>query len=311
MNTDQANDGGTFNTPADYVESEGSDIVIMLDNYATGSSAPRINYGDTDVLGSTNTTVGAQLDANTHSGVITWDETSYAVGDAATVTITDADLNTDPATVETYVGDSSFTTGTDMFTIQCDDAVCSTDVTVLLVEDGTDSDTFVGVFTVPGDIGEDMEVGYRDTRDATGVATIWYATATIGSETGTVSLDRQVYPVPFDASEQKSGDNTAFPTSGDGSISDGDVTVWVSVTDSDYTGTTLSASGGLVTIKLISGTDTDTIYTAGDTLANAAASDYILGPLTETAQGSNVYEVSFSLDELQQFASGILYSRYN
>ena len=46
------------------------------------------------------------------------------------------------------------------------------------------------------------------TRDAAGVATIWYATATIGSTTGTVSMDRQVYPVPFDLNELKEGDNT-------------------------------------------------------------------------------------------------------
>ena len=299
MNTVQASDGGTFKTPADYTVSDGSDLIIMLDNYATGSSAPRINYGDTDVLGSANTTVGAQLDANTHSGVVSWDQTSYAVGDAATVTIVDPDLNVDSALVETYVGDGSFTAGTDMFAVTCDDAACTSAATIKLVEDGTDSDTFVGVFTVTDDIGEDMEIGYRDTRDATGVATIWYSTATIGSSTGTVSLDRQVYPVPFDASEQKSGDNTAFPTSGDGSISDGDVTVTVAVTDPDTTGTTLSASGGLVTIKLITGNTTTTIYTAGDTKANAAASGTILGPLSEIEQGSNVYEISFTLDETQ------------
>ena len=43
-------------------------------------------------------------------------------------------------------------------------------VTVKLVEDGPDSDTFIGVFTVTDDIGEDMEIGYRDSRDANGVA---------------------------------------------------------------------------------------------------------------------------------------------
>ena len=76
---------------------------------------------------------------------------------------------------------------------------------IKLVEDGPDSDTFVGVFTVTDDIGEDMEIGYRDSRDANGVATIWYATATIGSTTGTISMDRQVYPVPFTNSELKTG----------------------------------------------------------------------------------------------------------
>ena len=74
MNTDQANDGGTFKTPADFTESDGSDIIIMLDSYMTGTSAPRVNYGDVDVLGSqSGTTVGVQLDANTHTGVVSWD----------------------------------------------------------------------------------------------------------------------------------------------------------------------------------------------------------------------------------------------
>jgi len=56
--------------PAGFVTPDGSDVIIMLDNYATGSSSPRVNFGDTDVLGSTNVTVGAQLEANTHSGVV-------------------------------------------------------------------------------------------------------------------------------------------------------------------------------------------------------------------------------------------------
>ena len=34
-------------------------------------------------------------------------QTSYAVGDAATVSITDADLNTDSSVVEVYLGDGS------------------------------------------------------------------------------------------------------------------------------------------------------------------------------------------------------------
>ena len=41
-----------------------------------------------------------RLDAVTHNGVLSWDSTSYAVGDAATVTVVDADLNTDSSIVE-------------------------------------------------------------------------------------------------------------------------------------------------------------------------------------------------------------------
>ena len=71
---------------AGYTHPEDSDVIILLDNYLTGSSAPRANFGDTDVLGGTNVTIGAQADANTHSGVVTWDQNNYGVGDAATVT---------------------------------------------------------------------------------------------------------------------------------------------------------------------------------------------------------------------------------
>ena len=282
---------------AGYTHPEDADVIIMLDNYLTGSSAPRVNFGDTDVLGSTNVTVGAQADANTHSGVVTWDQSSYAVGDAATVTVVDADLNTDNTIIETYVGDSSLTAGTDIFTIQCNDAVCSTDVTVKLVEDGTDSDTFIGVFTVPDDIGEDMEIGYRDSRDGTGVATIWYATATIGSTTGTVSLDRQVYPVPFDNNELKEGDNTNLDDfNGDGTTGDdGDVTVWVQVTDPDFTDDQLKAASAPGTVNLITSGTTTAIYTFGGNVASGTE----LGPMNEVEQGSNVYEVSFTLDETQ------------
>ena len=61
------------------LQQDGSDLIIMLDNYATGSSSPRVNYGDTDVLGSNNVTVGAQLEANTHSGVVSFDGTTAMV----------------------------------------------------------------------------------------------------------------------------------------------------------------------------------------------------------------------------------------
>ncbi|SVA77731.1 uncharacterized protein METZ01_LOCUS130585, partial [marine metagenome] len=295
-------------TAADNVSTNSSDVTILLDNYKTGSSGIEVTYGDTDVLGSANVTVAPpKLDATTHSGVLTWDQTSYAVGDAATVSITDADLNTDSSIVETYVGDGSYTTGTDIFAVTCDDAACTGAVTIKLVEDGVDSDTFVGVFTVTDDIGTDMEIGYRDSRDAAGVATIWYATATIGSSTGTISMDRQVYPVPFDTNELKTGDNVAFSDwDGTGTTQDGDVTVTIAVTDPDETGTTIAKSTAPVTIKLITSGTTVTVGTAGGTTTGTAAAGNLcgdavagceFGPLTEVEQGSNVYEISITIDE--------------
>jgi hypothetical protein len=55
---------------------------------------------------------------------------------------------------------------------------------------------------------------------------------------------------------------------------------------------------------LITGSDSDTIYTAGDTKTNAAGSDYILGPLEEIEQGSNVYEIEITLDETNTMTTG-------
>jgi len=280
----------------------------MLDNYQTGTSGIEVTYGDTDVLGGANVTVApAKLDALTHNGVLSWDQTSYAVGDAATVTVTDADLNTDSSLVEVYLGDGSYTTGTDIFAVTCDDAACTSAATIKLVEDGVDSDTFVGVFTVTDDIGTDMEIGYRDSRDAAGVATIWYATATIGSSTGTISMDRQVYPVPFDTNELKTGANVAFADwDGTGATQDGDVTVTIAVTDPDETGTTIAKSSAPVTIKLITSGTTVTVGTAGGTVTGTAAAGNLcgdavagceFGPLTEVEQGSNVYEISITIDE--------------
>lgn len=108
----------TWLTAADSIGTNGADVTILLDNYKTGSSGIEVTYGDTDVLGSANVTVAPpKLDATTHNGVLSWDSTSYGVGDAATVTVVDADLNTDSSVVEVYLGDGSYTAGTDIFAV--------------------------------------------------------------------------------------------------------------------------------------------------------------------------------------------------
>ena len=44
--------------------------------------------------------------------------------------------------------------------------------------------------------GEDISATYYDFRDASGGTTEWGDSATIGADTGSVSFDRTVYPVP-------------------------------------------------------------------------------------------------------------------
>ena len=68
--------------------------------------------------------------------------------------------------------------------------------------------------------GESITVTYVDFRDETGGDSEWTDSATIGADTGSVSLDRTVYPVP-----------TAADT--DNNIEATQVTIAVAVDDSD------------------------------------------------------------------------------
>ena len=49
--------------------------------------------------------------------------------------------------------------------------------------------------------GESITVTYTDFRDETGGDSEWTDSATIGADTGSVSLDRTVYPVPTAAAD--------------------------------------------------------------------------------------------------------------
>ena len=96
----------------------------------------------------------------------------------------------------------------------------------------------------------------------------------------------------------KEGDNTNLDDfNGDGTTGDdGDVTIWVQVTDGDNTDDQLmSTTGNLGNVSLITDGTTTEIYTFGA----QAATGTELGPLNEIEQGSGVYELSFTLDETQ------------
>ena len=78
-----------------------------------------------------------------------------------------------------------------------------------LVESSKDSGVFTGSFQIPSDwcrpgserpettTGLDIEVNYQDFRDASGEMIEVGDSAAVGANTGSVSLDRTVYPVPF------------------------------------------------------------------------------------------------------------------
>jgi hypothetical protein len=176
-----------------------------------------------------------------------------------------------------------------------------------IIETSPSSGTFVGTFKVPNELGEDMEITYYESADVAGEAIEFYYSASISSNDGDVSFDQSVYPVPFGAGDLFLGSDSAQTT---GAKDSGNVTGTIIVTESDNTTDTLTTSAtgtaGTILVKLIQGTTSATIFTAGSA-TSAAASTLVpqeLGPLVETERGSYVYEVDFVVDSEQIGTTG-------
>ena len=128
-----------------------------------------------------------------------------------------------------------------------------------LLETGVATGVFTGSFEIPKEIcniddngkivtnndgdhepiqvsGKDIGVTYVDFRDASGQIVTVGDSAAIGASTGSISLDRTVYPVPFGASSDD-GDSMFKEHSnaeGDELIPEGKVKVIIKVNDPDY-----------------------------------------------------------------------------
>ena len=135
-----------------------------------------------------------------------------------------------------------------------------------LVETGVDTGVFTGDFQIPSQygarstgtcvvtstLGKDLEVNYVDYRDASGEIIEVGDGAGIRANTGSVSLDRTVYPVPFgeisdhstESSKSTPNNRSIFPISSTGissyldaaseTLGNGDLTIHVRVNDPDY-----------------------------------------------------------------------------
>ena len=209
----------------DNVDAIGNELDMILNTDYTGSDAPEFTYdGD-----------NASEDAPTNTGEVSVDASTYRVSDDVTITLTDADLNTDSGAREIYriVNSDGDTIEKRVASIAIGDLSCVSEITdVSLRETASDSGIFEGSFEVPdacgvdsdGDpiltTGESITITYVDFRDETGGDSEWTDSATIGADTGSVSLDRTVYPVP-----------TAADT--DDNIEATQVTIAVAVDDSD------------------------------------------------------------------------------
>ena len=209
------------------------------------------------------------------------DSETYRVADDVTITLTDADLNTDSGSKEIYqITDAAMK---DLVTIEIAGGECLYDDTtdditegiseVSLRETADDSGVFEGTFEVPaacGDTsttGESISVTYTDFRDDNGKDSEWSDSATIRADTGSVSLDRSVYPIPTAEDAEDEIEATK-------------VTVTISVDDSDEN-TSSSSREKIkgVTVKL----DGDDILTGAE-------------ELEETDSDSGIFETTVELD---------------
>ena len=209
-----------------------------------------------------------------------------------------------------------------------------------LIETGTDSGVFTGTFQIPADwcndgdepettTGLDIEVNYLDFRDASGEIIEVGFSAAVGAHTGSVSLDRTVYPVPFGEPRDFDGQparKSYFPihstgldgTGGLDYIASGDLIIHVRVTDPDFD---TSAAGqdsiaqavegtdntGPVKISVIRGSETVTLGFAGGPVSNdnyiydgiptIRDSDDVrqFGPIQEIAGDTGVFEADITI----------------
>ena len=323
LNVDQAATYAALNPIQDDI-----DMVVHLD--MTDEDSIRVNYLDLGADG-VSTQIADQQAAPTHSGSADLDLDSYKIADTVVVTIDDQDLNTDSELLDVYltkadqkVGDNS---GDHIMDITFDDQIwttkalgsCTGTVTgdeglqatgFTLVETAIDSGLFTGSFQVPTNFchsgsdtivavtGTDIEVNYNDFRDGSGNTIEVGDGASIRANTGSVSFDRTVYPVPFD-SDDFSEHSTA---SGSNDLAAGSVVVHISIEEPDADVSAFgedSISSSLIDVKisrgsLISANLASTTATILETEPSSGIFEYDLTLASNVIDGSGTGTTAFA-----------------
>ena len=320
------------------------DIIVHED--LTDEDAVELIYLDADGQG-IRTQTSAKINAPTYSGVVSFDGDNYKVADTVTITLEDKDLNTDSDVIDIYTVVSTGDVNIDTIGLAGNNRTLVLDVTFDDIRwdrcaDGegglgnvisglreTEKDT--GVFTTNFQIPEtycdaddasqsvtglDLEVNYKDFRDASGEEIEVGDSAGIRATTGSVSFDRTVYPVPFGQlgdSPDTEQSPSLFPVhaTSDGHLDAGILTVHVRVTDPDYD---ISGSGqdkiahgtnGPVKVMVTRGSETVLLGTAGGesargtniTLGDETDENITIeyGPILETAPDSGTFELDLPI----------------
>ena len=267
-----------------------SDAIILISD----DDSISVEYNDLDSTGGT-TLFTAEADTPTHSGSVSLNSNGFKIADTVTVTVEDADLNVDSGKADIYTtyGDviSDADAVMDLLTVLIDgeawNAGCGLgglDASLFtLRETGSDSGVFTGTFAVPANhcpsgeangeavtvTGTDLSAEYVDFRDDSGSIITVSASAGIRSNTGSVSLDRTVYPVPIGADDTT---DTHFPTHGD-DLAQHDLTIYVSINDADSDTSSNgidSIDASTLEISVIRGSDTMVLEIDEDTIDETA-----------------------------------------
>ena len=259
------------------------ELVIILNDGYTGTSAPTVTYGGDH----------ARQDAPTYTGEVSFDSDTYRVADEVTVTLVDPDLNTDADGIDIYTVNATVGNSTQLLNLEIGDGCTISDFASLSLRETTDdSGTFAGSFDVPSECngsttGEDISVTYYDFRDSSGGTTEWGDSATIGADTGSVSFDRTVYPVPAE---------------------DSAVMVYVSVDDGDFD----ESSTSVESIAVTEGAAPVTVKVGSTTIAELGTE---ANPLEETVGDSGVFlyalEVTTDNDDYTLEQGSIITVTYN
>ena len=329
----------------DSIDAADDSIIIIVNDDMDGADAVTVSYEDTK---STNAieTISVQEDANTHTGTVELNSKSYSSGNTVEITLIDVDLNTDSDTIQTYdvdssnewVGDESVWLGQLKINDELFDNGLSSsnecsadpdkgdvklsDMSFTLTETGDETGIFVGTFRLPshycvsGNLettnGLDLEFEYQDYSDASGEPNESTESASIQSNTGSVTLDSTVYPVPFDNLQFKLHGVSATDTSASNALGEGTVIVTIAVNDPDLN---LASSGedtmsvDNVSIVVARGSDVQTLWSFDDpTTTTVDEFKDLLSldgrTLVETDPESGIFEIDVEIPYNELYAFG-------
>ena len=307
-------DLGTYRS----IETADDSIVIIVNDDLDGADAVRVSYNDVGSTG-TSETISVQEDANTHSGTITLDAEGYSAGNTITITLTDADLNTDSDTTQIYEIDAENNwignaevwlaqllfndrlyagCGTAEFPDQKDIGLNATSFSFIETSDA--SGVFEGTIKLPATYcdsdttnsttnGVDIEFKYQDYSDASGNPNEASSDASVQSNTGFVELDAKVYPVPIGDQEFAFHDVPNTSTTPSDYVDATPVVVTVQINDADFN---ISASGedtvptSTLEIEISRGSLTGTVPITDDVAVEIDPASGIFEVEVEIGQGA-------------------------